>query len=392
MLDSKHRDSRSTQLVALLMLITLSAKAYILVNGVAFVILFWNWLRFERDDRIFLSPLLSLSWIFLIGFLLISYTSGLKGGYSDLGTFSMESLSFVAIPPLFALNRGHLFWEKLPSRSALINGLLLAWVILALAGKLSSIFPGQLPELQSSGLSLILFTLFPFSMVILAADPSRSRRWNYFFLICTGLALVADPIQMVIIGFFWIFNSWANFTRPVRLKVLAVGGSTLLCWLGLRLFWPHLFGTTHIRPEFFRRFSESLEFYVDIIREHPFSGFGPYISQEFLKLRILESHLGYAAADTYNSYLAIAVQSGLAGTVFFLGWLITLLKSLRREPKSEIIRRSYVQVIMALMIYAFFCDIWALPEARQVIMIALAWLFSITSRIGEKTESALPAI
>jgi hypothetical protein len=271
----------------------------------------------------------------------------------------------VAIPPLFALNRGHLFWEKLPSRSALINGLLLAWVILALAGKLSSIFPGQLPELQSSGLSLILFTLFPFSMVILAADPSRSRRWDYFFLICTGLALVADPIQMAIIGFFWIFNAWAYFTRPIRLKVLAVGGSALLCWMGLRVFWPHLFGTTHI---------------------------GPHISQEFLKLRILESHLGYAAADTYNSYLSIAVQSGLAGMVFFLGWLITLLKSLRREPKSEIIRRSYVQVIMALMIYAFFCDIWALPEARQVIMIALAWLFSITSRIGEKTESALPAI
>jgi hypothetical protein len=392
MLDTKHRDSRSTQLVALLMLITLSAKAYILVNGVAFLILLWNWLRHERDDRIFLSPLLSLSWIFLIGFLLISYTSGLNVGYSDLATFSLESLSLVAIPPLFALNRGHLFWEKLPSRSALINGLLLAWVILALAGKLSRIFPGQLPELQSSGLSIILFSLFPFSMVILAADPSRPRRWNYFFLICAGLALVADPIEMTIVGFFWIFNALVYFTRPTRLKVLITGGSALLCWLALRIFWPQLFGSAYIRPDFFSQFSESAQFYTELVGEHPLSGLGPYLSPEFLKLRILESHLGYASANSFNSYLAIAVQSGLAGVVFFLAWLITLLRALRREPKSEIIRRSYFQVIVALMIYALFCDIWSLPEARQVIMIALAWLFSITSRLGEKTESALPAV
>lgn len=390
MLDSKYHDSRSTQLVVLLTLITLPTSMYLLVNGLSFLILIWNWLRFERDDRIFLNPTLCLSWILLMGFLFVSYVSGAEVGQSDLTTFLLESLFLITIPPLFALNRGHLFWEKITNRSTLVNGFLLAWVIIALGGKLSGIIPGAVPKLPTSELQLILFTLFPFSMAILSADPHKPRRWNYFYLIGLGLILVAEPALMLIVTLVWLANSWFYFSGWPRLKILMVGSLGLFTWFLMRLLSPKVFGPASMESDVFQEIAASFDFYLNLIRERPFTGFGPRLSSDFLELRILDEQRALTAASSFNSYLSITVQSGLLGLGLFAMWLFTVCLVVWREAKSDFMRRSYIQAIFALAACAIINDVWAHPEARQIIMIALSWLFSTTTRLGEKTDNALP--
>jgi len=353
------------------------------------MILTWNWLRFERDDRIFLNPTLCLSWFFLMGFLLVSYVSGAEVGESDLTTFLLESLFFVTIPPLFALNRGHLFWEKITHRSTLVNGFLLAWVLIALGGKLSGMIPGAVPKLPSSELQLILFTLFPFSMVILSADPLKPRRWNYFYLVGLGLILVAEPAIMGMVALVWLANSWFYFTGRTRLKVLVVGSLGLCTWFLIRQFFPQVFGPPSVDGEALSQMSASFDFYLNLAHEKLFTGFGPKLSSDFLELRILNGQRALASAHTFNSYLSITIQSGLLGLGLFAMWLMTVFWVVWRESKSQLMRRSYAQAIFALATCALIHDVWSHPEARQILMIALAWLFSTTTRLGEKTDSAL---
>lgn len=391
MLETRNDFSRSTQLVVLMMLITLPTKSYLVVNAIGFLTLLWNWLRFEKDERIFLSPFLSSAWLFLMAFYLVSYVSGVNLGYSDLTTFALESVAMIAIPPLFALNRGHLFWERFNGRSLLVNGLLAAWVVIALGGKLGALFPAVLAELPSAELAFILFTLLPFALVVLSHAPEKQRRWNYLILIGLGLVLVAEPFMIAISSLIWAFNAWMYFSGKYRLRVMMCGGIMMITWIFIRLLWPKVFGLAYLSPEEFHHMIDSPRFYFGLLSDYPVTGFGPNLSDQFIETRILEKQMAYSVANFSSSFLAVIVQGGISGLCFFIGWLVCIFLSALRETKSLVLRRSFCQAVVALFLISFFTDFWGHPEGRQIVMLALAWLFSITTRIAEKTESALPA-
>jgi hypothetical protein len=292
---------------------------------------------------------------------------------------------------LFALNRGHLFWEKMTNRSTFVNGFLIAWVTIALGGKLSGVMPGAVPKLPSTELQLILFTLFPFSMVILSSAPLKVRRWHYLYLIGLGLILVAEPAMVAIVTLVWLINSWCYFSGAPRLRILAVGSLSLMAWFGIRLAWPGIFGPHNLGAEVLQQIASSYDFYLSLIKEKLFTGYGPSLSSDFLELRILEGQRALASINTFNSYLSITLQSGLLGLALFAMWLFTIFWVVWRESKSDLMRQSYTQAMVALAACAMITDVWAHPEARQIIMIALAWLFSTTTRLGEKADNALPA-
>jgi len=392
MIDSRRDFSRSTQLVVLMMLITLPTKTYLIVNAIGFLTLLWNWIRFEKDERIFLSPLLSLSWLFLMAFYLISYVSGVNLGYSDLTTFGIESVATIAIPPLFALNRGHLFWERFEGRSLLVNGLLAAWVVIAFGGKLGAIFPDVLSQLPSAELAFILFTLLPFGLVVLSDRPDKKRRWNYLILIAAGMVLVAEPPMIILVTMLWVFNTWKYFKGSNRLKLMIAGSLMIVLWVALRILWPKIFGLAFLPPEKISQVGDSWRFYLGLVSDYPVTGFGPNLSDQFLESRILERQMALSAKEYSSSILAVLAQGGISGLCFFLGWIVCVFLSALKETKSAVLRRSYCQAIVVLFLISLTMDFWGHPEGRQIVMLALAWLFSITTRIAEKSESALPAV
>ncbi len=211
--------------------------------------------------------------------------------------------------------------------------------------------------------STYLVTLIPYVLIAIFFARKAASRVVIFLLFALNifaLLLTYSRGSWIAVGGLFILTGWIFFPRRMRILLMALllPGIFSLIYLGIPSYYYGkftAFGKTGAYPDSYHGRWILAKYSLEKIGENPFRMIG-YGRRSFIKehKEFYKKYEGLKMSHAHNTFLNIAMDTGLQGLVIFIFLLYKILKHCYDSAQKKTVLERFFHLSTFLMVITFF--------------------------------------